>query len=198
MFGRMVNRRVCNQCSGTGKIVKAKCGDCHGSGKVKKQRKIHIKVPAGVDEGAQIRLSGEGEAGTRGGGPGDLYVVIRVKSHDFFERDGEDIYCEVPLTFTQAALGDEIEVPTLDGRVNMKIPAGTQTGQYFRLRGKGVPRLRGSGAGDQHVRVVVVTPSHLSDEQQDLLRQFAELSGEKTHEKQQSVWEKMKAAFMGD
>jgi molecular chaperone DnaJ len=198
MFGRMVNRRVCNQCSGTGKIIKQKCGDCHGSGKVKKQRKIHVKVPAGVDEGAQIRMSGEGEAGVRGGGPGDLYVVIRVKSHEFFERDGEDIYCEVPLTFAQAALGDEIEVPTLDGRVSMKIPAGTQTGTYFRLRGKGVPRLRGSGAGDQHVRVVVVTPSHLSDEQRGLLREFAELSGEKTHEKQQSFFEKMKAAFMGD
>lgn len=198
MFGQMVNRRACNQCSGTGRIIKQKCGDCHGNGKVKKQRTIHVKIPAGVDEGAQIRLNGEGEAGTRGGGPGDLYVVIRVKSHDFFERDGLDIYCEVPLTFAQAALGDEIEVPTLDGRVNMKIPAGTQTGTYFRLRGKGVPKLRGSGHGDQHVRVVVVTPSHLSDEQRNLLRQFGELSGEQTHAKEQSFWERMKSALIGD
>lgn len=197
-FGRIVNRRVCQACNGSGKLIKDKCSNCHGSGKVKKQRKIHVRIPAGVDDGAQLRVSGEGEQGLRGGPPGDLYVVIRVKSHEFFERENDDIYCEVPLTFTQAALGDEIEVPTLDGRVKLKIPAGTQTGTYFRLKGKGVPRLRGYGQGDQHVRVVVVTPSNLKPEQVELLKQFAHLSGEDTHDKQQSFFERMKKAFLGD
>jgi molecular chaperone DnaJ len=197
-FGRIVNRRVCSACNGAGTIIKEKCGDCHGSGKVKRQRKIHVKVPAGVDDGAQLRVSGEGEAGVRGGPPGDLYIVIRVKAHDFFEREGDDIYCEVPLTFAQAALGDEIEIPTLTGKVNMKIPAGTQTDTYFRLKGKGVPRLRGIGNGDQHVKVVVVTPTNLTEQQKDLLREFAGMSGEQTHDKQQNIFERMKKAFLGE
>ncbi|MFD2671582.1 molecular chaperone DnaJ [Marinicrinis sediminis] len=197
-FGRIVNRRVCSTCNGQGKIVKEKCATCHGSGKLKKQRNIHLKIPAGVDDGAQLRVSGEGEAGTRGGPPGDLYVVIRVKSHEFFEREGDDIYCEVPLTFAQVALGDEIEVPTLTGKVKLKIPAGTQTGTYFRLKGKGVPRLRGYGQGDQHVKAVVVTPSNLSEEQKELLKEFAQQSGEHTHEKNQSFFDRMKKAFLGE
>ncbi|MFD0870551.1 chaperone protein DnaJ [Chlamydia abortus] len=197
-FGRIVNRRVCSQCNGQGQIIREKCGECHGTGKVKKRRKIHVKIPAGVDEGAQLRVSGEGEPGTRGGPPGDLYIVIRVKPHEFFEREGDDIYCEVPLTFTQAALGDEIEIPTLTEKVKLKIPAGTQTDTYFRLRGKGVPRLRGYGQGDQHVKVVVVTPTHLNEEQKELLRAFSKLSGEKTHEQNQSIFERMKKAFLGD
>jgi molecular chaperone DnaJ len=197
-FGRIVNRRVCSNCNGQGKIIKEKCGTCHGAGKVKKQRTIHIKIPAGVDDGAQLRVSGEGEGGTRGGPSGDLYVVIRVKSHEFFERENDDIYCEVPLTFAQAALGDEIEIPTLTEKVKLKIPPGTQTDTYFRLKGKGVPRLRGYGQGDQHVKVVVVTPTNLSDEQKELLREFAGLSGENTHEQHQSIFERMKKAFLGD
>ncbi|MEB3100711.1 molecular chaperone DnaJ [Ferviditalea candida] len=197
-FGRIVNRRSCSTCGGTGKIIRDKCPECHGSGKLKKHRKIHVKIPAGVDDGAQLRISGEGEAGTRGGPPGDLYVVIRVNPHDFFERENDDIYCEVPLTFTQAALGDEIEIPTLTGKVKLKIPAGTQTGTYFRLKGKGVPRLRGYGQGDQHVKVVVVTPTNLSDKQKELLREIAQLSGEHTHEQQQSIFERMKKAILGD
>ncbi|WNQ13438.1 molecular chaperone DnaJ [Paenibacillus aurantius] len=197
-FGRIVNRRVCPTCNGQGQIIKEKCGECHGAGKVKTQRKIHVKIPAGVDEGAQLRVSGEGEAGTKGGPPGDLYIVIRVKAHDFFEREGDDIYCEVPLTFAQAALGDEIEIPTLTEKVKLKIPPGTQTDTYFRLKGKGVPRLRGYGQGDQHVKVVVVTPTNLKDEQKDLLRQFSKLNGENTHEQQESIFERMKKAFLGD
>lgn len=197
-FGRIVNRRVCSVCNGQGTIVKQKCSDCHGTGKVRKQRKIHVKVPAGVDDGAQLRVSGEGEAGTRGGPPGDLYIVIRVKPHEFFEREGDDIYCEVPLTFAQAALGDEIEIPTLTEKVKLKIPAGTQTGTYFRLKGKGVPRLRGYGQGDQHVKVVVVTPTNLTEEQKNALRQFASLLGEDAHDKQQSIFERMKKAFLGE
>ncbi|KXG43169.1 molecular chaperone DnaJ [Tepidibacillus infernus] len=197
-FGRIVNRRVCNACHGQGKIITEKCTDCHGSGRVKKRKTIHVKVPAGVDDGSQLRVSGEGEPGVNGGPSGDLFIVLHVKAHDFFERDGDDIYCEVPITFTQAALGDEIEVPTLDGRVKLKIPEGTQTGTNFRLRGKGVPRLRYSGRGDQHVKVVVVTPTKLTTEQKDLLRQLGNLSGEETHEQQKSFFERMKKAFMGE
>jgi len=198
-FGRMVNRRACSNCSGTGRIIKEKCGTCHGAGKVKRQRKLNVRIPAGVDDGAQIRLSGEGEAGQRGGPAGDLYIVIRVKSHEFFEREGDDIYCEVPLTFVQAALGDEIEIPTLSEKVKLKIPAGTQTGTFFRLKGKGVPRLRGYGQGDQHVKVTLVTPTSLSEDQKDLLRQFAGIDGESTtQEHHNSIFERMKKAFRGD
>lgn len=197
-FGRIVNRRVCSACNGQGKIIRERCSNCHGAGKVKKQRTIHVKIPAGVDDGAQLRVSGEGEAGSRGGPPGDLYVVIRVKPHEFFEREGDDIYCEVPITFAQAALGDEIEIPTLTEKVRLKIPAGTQTDTYFRLKNKGVPHLRGFGQGDQHVKVVVVTPTDLSDEQKDLLRQFSKLSGEHTHGQNMSLFERMKKAVLGE
>ncbi|GGN96874.1 molecular chaperone DnaJ [Saccharibacillus kuerlensis] len=197
-FGRMVNRRACSNCAGSGKIIKDKCSTCSGSGHVKKQRKVHIRIPAGVDDGAQLRMTGEGDGGLRGGPSGDLYIVIRVKQDEFFDREGDDIFCEVPLTFAQAALGDEIEIPTLTEKVKLKIPAGTQTGTYFRLRGKGVPRLRGTGQGDQHVKVVVVTPSKITDEQKELLRQFAGLSGEHTHEHEQSFFDRMKRAFRGD
>ncbi|MGG1635841.1 molecular chaperone DnaJ [Paenibacillus sp. FSL A5-0031] len=200
-FGRMVNRRACTNCSGTGRVIKDKCTTCHGAGKVKRQRKINIRIPAGVDDGAQIRMSGEGEGGLRGGPAGDLYIVIRVKPHEFFEREGDDIYCEVPLTFVQAALGDEIEIPTLTEKVKLKVPAGTQTGTYFRLKGKGVPKLRGYGQGDQHVKVTIVTPTSLTDDQKDLLRQFGGLSGDSVsndQEHHESIFEKMKKAFRGE
>lgn len=195
-FGRIVNRRVCNTCSGRGVQIKEKCGTCHGSGKVKKTRTINVKIPAGVDDGAQLRVSGEGESGTKGGPPGDLYIVIRVKQHEYFDRENDDIYCEVPLTFVQAALGDEVEVPTLTDKVRLKIPSGTQSGTYFRLKGKGIPHLRGYGQGDQHVKVVVVTPTSLNEEQKDLLREFARRSGEDTHEQQSGIFERMRRAFM--
>ncbi|ULO08796.1 molecular chaperone DnaJ [Paenibacillus sp. 19GGS1-52] len=197
-LGQMRNRRPCSHCSGTGQIIKEKCTTCNGNGKVKKQRKIHVRIPAGVDDGAQLRMTGEGEGGVRGGPSGDLYIVIRVKPHDFFVRENDDILCEVPLTFAQAALGDEIEIPTLTEKVKLKIPAGTQTGTFFRLKGKGVPRLRGTGQGDQHVRVIVVTPSKLSDEQKELLSQFASYNGESTHGKEQSFFDRVKRAFRGD
>ncbi|CAM4265968.1 molecular chaperone DnaJ [Paenibacillus tarimensis] len=203
-FGRIVNRRPCSNCGGSGRVIKDKCTTCGGAGKVKKQRKLSVRIPAGVDDGAQIRLSGEGEAGARGGAPGDLYIVIRVKPHSFFEREGDDIYCEVPLTFAQAALGDEIEIPTLTEKVKLKIPAGTQTGTYFRLKGKGVPRLRGYGQGDQHVKVTVVTPTNLSEEQKELLRQLSgsmgtpSTSGSAQEEHHESIFERMKKAFRGE
>ncbi|MBU9713955.1 molecular chaperone DnaJ [Evansella tamaricis] len=195
-FGRVVNRRVCNSCQGTGKTIKHKCRTCGGEGKVKKRKKIHIKIPAGVDTGQQIRVSGQGEPGVNGGPPGDLFVVFNVKSHEFFQRDGDDIYCEMPLTFVQATLGDEIEVPTLNGKVKLKIPAGTQTGTHFRLRGKGVPNVRGLGQGDQHIQVRVITPKKLTDKQRELLKEFAEISGNEVPDEQSdNFFSKVKRAF---
>ncbi|RDU35430.1 molecular chaperone DnaJ [Neobacillus piezotolerans] len=198
-FGRIVNRRVCSYCNGTGKEIKHKCTTCGGEGKVRKRRKINVKIPAGIDDGQQLRMSGQGEAGVNGGPPGDLYVVFHVKPHEFFERDGDDVYCEMPLTFVQASLGDEIEVPTLHGKVKLKIPAGTQTGTKFRLRGKGIPNVRGYGTGDQHVIVRIITPTKLTDKQKQLLREFAEMSGNvPLGEHEESFFSKVKRAFKGD
>jgi molecular chaperone DnaJ len=198
-FGRIVNRRTCHHCGGTGQFIKEKCTTCGGSGRVKKRKKIHVKIPAGIDDGQQLRVAGQGEAGINGGPPGDLYIVFRVEPHEFFERDGDDIYCEIPLTFAQAALGDEIEVPTLHGKVKLKIPAGTQTGTKFRLKGKGVPNVRGYGQGDQHIIVRVVTPTKLTEKQKQLLREFDRLSDQSTqHGTHGSFFDKMKKAFKGE
>lgn len=198
-FGKIVNRRVCQHCSGTGKIIKQKCSTCHGKGTVKKRNKIQIKVPAGVDDGQQLRVPGKGEPGINGGPAGDLYVVFQIKPHEFFERDGDDIYCEMPITFAQAALGDEIEVPTIHGKVKLKIPAGTQTGTRFRLKGKGVRNVRGYGQGDQHIRILVVTPTKLTDKQKELIREFADISGQGAlDEQEESFFSKVKRAFKGD
>lgn len=198
-FGRIVNRRTCHQCNGTGKQIKHKCSTCGGTGKIKKRRKIHVKIPAGIDDGQQLRVSGQGEPGINGGPPGDLYVVFHVRDHEFFERDGEDIYCEMPITFAQAALGDDVEVPTLHGKVKLKVPAGTQTGTKFRLKGKGVPNVRGYGIGDQHVIIRVITPTKLSDKQKQLLREFAEASGKvPSGGPEDSFFSKVKRAFKGE
>ena len=197
-FGRIVNRRVCHYCDGTGKQVRQKCKTCRGAGRVKKRRKINVKIPAGVDDGQQLRVSGQGEPGINGGPPGDLFIVFHVQSHEFFERVGDDIHCEVPITFAQAALGDEIEVPTLHGKVRLKVPAGTQTNTNFRLRDKGVPNVQGHGVGDQHITVKVVTPTKLSEKQKQLLREFAELSGQSPDEQHEGFFNKMKRAFKGD
>ncbi|MEL3974178.1 molecular chaperone DnaJ [Rossellomorea oryzaecorticis] len=197
-FGRIVNRRVCHYCNGTGKQIKEKCSTCGGAGKVQKRRTINVKIPAGIDDGQQLRVTGQGEPGVNGGPPGDLYVVFHVRSHDFFERNGDDIYCEMPVTFAQAALGDEIEVPTLHGKVKLKVPSGTQTGTRFRLKGKGVPNVRGYGTGDQHVQVKVVTPTKLTDKQKQLLREFADISGQVPDEQHESFFDKVKKAFKGE
>lgn len=198
-FGRVVNRRVCYSCSGTGKIIKEKCSTCHGEGRVQKHKTIPVQIPAGVDHGMKIRVTGHGEPGANGGPPGDLYIILRVREHRFFDRDGQDIHCEMPITFVQATLGDEIEVPTLNGRVNLKIPAGTQTGTHFRLKGKGVPSLRGRGNGDQHIRVKILTPKKLGDEQKQLLKQFAEISGDHIPEEQQEgFFDRVMKAFRGE
>lgn len=194
-FGRMVNVRPCDRCRGEGKIVKTPCKECHGKGKVRARRKIKIKIPGGVDNGSRLRVAHEGEAGNRGGQPGDLYVYIFVKSHKLFTREGDDVICEVPITIVQAALGDEIEVPTLDGKVQLRIPEGTQTATVFRLKDKGIPHLRGSGRGDQHVKVKVITPKKLTDRQKELLLEFAKDGGEDTNPEQKSFFKKVKDAF---
>lgn len=178
-FGQMVNVRTCSHCGGTGKIIHEKCKNCHGSGTMKVRKKLKIKIPAGVDDGARLRVAGEGEPGIRGGSHGDLYVYIFVKKHPKFQRRGNDIISQVSISFTQAALGTTIRVDTLDGKVDLKIPSGTQTGTIFRIKGHGVPYLRSSNRGDHHVLVNIETPKHLNDKQRDLLKQF----GKACHEK---------------
>ncbi len=198
-FGKVVNRRVCHYCNGSGKIIPEKCTTCGGTGRVKKRRKIHISIPAGIDEGQQIRVSGKGEAGINGGPPGDLFVVVHIKPHEFFQREGDHIFCELPLTFAQAALGDEVEVPTVHGKVKLKIPAGTQSGKVFRMKGKGAPNVRGYGHGDQHVKVKVITPTKLTDRQKELLREFNDISGnDATDEQDGSLFERFKKAFKSE
>lgn len=194
-LGRFETIRTCDACHGEGKIVEEPCTECRGTGKAYKSRKITIKVPSGVDNGSVIPLKGEGEPGERGGPNGDLFVYIRVRPHRFFKREGENVYCEIPITFVQAALGDEITVPTLDGKVKQTIPEGTQTGTMFRLRGKGIPRLNDRGRGDQYVKVYVDVPKKLNNEQKELLRKFAEASGDEVNPGHKSFIDKMKDAF---
>lgn len=187
--------RPCTQCQGTGQAVVDPCRECSGAGKVESSADLKVKIPGGVDTGTRVRLTGEGDVGEMGGPPGDLYVVVHVKEHPIFVREDYEVLCEVPVSFTQAALGAQLEVPTLDGKVKMKVPAGTQTGKVFRLRGKGIPHLHGGGRGDQHVRVVVETPTDLNDKQRELLEQFAEISGEKTHPNSKSFFDKVREMF---
>ncbi len=165
-------QQTCPKCHGSGKMVKEPCPTCHGGGRVKQNKTLNVKIPAGVDEGDRIRLSGEGEAGVNGGPTGDLYVVVHLKEHAIFQREGANLHCEMPISFSTAALGGEIEVPTLDGAAKMKIPTETQTGSVFRLRGKGIKPLRSSEHGDLMVHVVVETPVRLTEKQKELLREF--------------------------
>ncbi|GIU30809.1 molecular chaperone DnaJ [Shewanella schlegeliana] len=167
-------QQACPTCHGRGKIIKDPCNKCHGEGRVEKSKTLSVKIPAGVDTGDRIRLSGEGEAGEFGAPPGDLYVQVSVREHAIFQRDGNNLYCEVPISFSKAALGGEIEVPTLDGKVNLKIPAETQTGRMFRMRGKGVKSVRSHAVGDLLCKVVMETPVNLNERQKELLREFEE------------------------
>lgn len=181
-------QQTCPSCRGRGRVISDPCAGCHGRGRIEESRTLSVKVPPGVDTGDRIRLSGEGEAGPNGGPSGDLYVQVVVKQHPIFQRDGADLYCEVPISFVDAALGGELEVPTLTGRVNLKIPAETQTGRLFRLRGKGIVPVRGGGPGDLLCRVVVETPVNLSGAQKDLLQAFrASLEGG-GHSPRESSW----------
>jgi molecular chaperone DnaJ len=189
-------QQACPNCHGQGTIISDPCNSCHGQGRVEESKTLSVKVPEGVDTGDRIRLSGEGEAGPAGGQSGDLYVQISVKPHDIFERDGANLYCEVPINFVDAVLGGELEVPTLDGRVKLKVPAETQTGKLFRLRGKGVTPVRGGSKGDLMCRVVIETPVNLSNKQKQLLREFQTATKADKHSPRQSSWfEGMKEFF---
>lgn len=201
-LGHFQTIKTCPDCGGEGQIIDKPCPECKGRGKVRKVRKLHIKIPAGVDSGSRIRLAGEGEPGLRGGPNGDLYVYIEVKPHKIFKRQGDDVFMEMPVTFIQAALGDTIKVPTLEGKADLRIPEGTQTHTVFRMRGQGIPHLRGSGRGDQHVRLVVVTPTRLTEEQKKVLQQFAKISGEENYqpsdkEKDKGFFEKLWDSLKG-
>lgn len=183
-------QQACPRCHGSGKLITDPCTSCHGEGRVEKYKTLSVKIPPGVDNGDRIRLSGEGEAGENGGPAGDLYVQVHVREHPIFTRDGSDLLCEVPVSFTAAALGGELEVPTLDGRVKLKIPAESQTGKLFRLRGKGVKSVRGGQVGDLICRIVVETPVNLTSRQKDLLREFEKSMEEdgKSHSPKHSSW----------
>ncbi len=186
-------QQTCPSCRGRGSIISDPCKPCHGQGRVEETKTLAVKVPAGVDTGDRIRLTGEGEAGADGGPAGDLYVQVNVREHSIFKREGADLYCEVPMDFVDAALGGELEVPTLDGRVNLKIPPETQTGKLFKLRGKGVTPVRGGAQGDLLCRVVVETPVNLTGKQKELLRDFqATMKGGKYSPKQSRWFEGVK------
>ena len=192
-------QQTCPRCHGQGKIISDPCNSCNGEGRVEEYKTLSVKVPAGVDTGDRIRLSGEGEAGAQGGPTGDLYVVINVREHAIFQRDGKHLFCEVPISFVDAALGGELEIPTLDGRVKLKIPEGTQTGKQFRVRGKGVAPVRGGGAGDLMCRVAVETPVNLGRRQRELLEEFrSSLADDNSHSPKTTGWFEGVKRFFGD
>lgn len=195
-FGSMQQQTTCAKCGGTGKTVRNPCPTCRGKGKVRKNKKISVKIPAGVDNGQAVRVAGEGSVGSNGGPKGDLLVEVSVMKHPLFEREGSDVICEMPITFSQAALGGELEVPTLDGKVRYSIPEGTQTGTTFRLRNKGIPVVGYQNRrGDQYVTVVVETPKNLTREQKELLKKFGEATGDESTPKRKSFFEKMRDNF---
>ncbi len=181
---------TCHRCGGSGKVITHPCPQCRGEGKAQESKSLKVKIPAGIESGQQLRLSGEGEAGERGAPPGDLYVVIHIKPHRIFERSDNDLLCQLPISFTQAALGAEIEVPTLLGKASLTIKKGTQTHALFKIQGEGLPSLRGGRQGDLIVQVIVQVPKKFSRKQETLLREFAELSGEKVSEKSEGFFQR--------
>ncbi|WP_282078183.1 molecular chaperone DnaJ [Epibacterium ulvae] len=190
--------RTCPTCSGLGQIIKNPCKTCHGHGRVEKDRSLSVNIPAGVETGTRIRLAGEGEAGLRGGPPGDLYIFVEVAPHDLFERDGNNLYCRVPVSMAKAALGGAIEVPTIDGgRGRVQIPEGSQSGRQMRLRGKGMPTLRGGGVGDMFIELAVETPVNLTARQKEIMREFEDLSEENTNPESGSFFSSVKSFWDG-
>jgi molecular chaperone DnaJ len=191
-------QQTCPKCHGSGKVITDPCGSCGGAGRIKRNKTLEVKIPAGIDDGMRIRSSGNGEPGMNGGPPGDLYVEIHIKPHPVFQREGDDLHCEMPISFAKAALGGEIEVPTLSGKASFTIPEGTQSGKTFRLRSKGIKGVRSGYAGDLFCHVVVETPVKLTDKQKDLLRTFEQLTDEggAKHSPQSKSWmDKVKAFF---
>jgi len=188
-------RQPCPSCSGTGQVIERPCRECRGNGQVQKKHDIKINIPAGVDNGSRLRVTGEGEAGLRGGPAGDLYVVMRVREHDLFEREGDHVHCEVPISFTVAALGGEVEVPTISGVTKIKVAPGTQTGAVLRLKAKGIPSVRGRGRGDHFIHLKVEVPKNLSKEQKEALEKFAELCGDDNMPEKSGFFDKVKSMF---
>ena len=189
-MGGFASNGPCRKCGGTGRLIHQPCPDCRGGGTVRKRKTIQVTIPAGIDHGQTISLRGQGNAGKNGGPAGDLLITVMVQPHDLFRRDGVDVFCEAPITFTQAVLGAELEIPTIDGKVKYSIPEGTQTGTVFRLKGKGIPVLNGRGRGDQYVTVTIETPRNLNKEQKEALRKFSETVGENNYEKRKSFFKK--------
>lgn len=195
MFGSMASQRECPDCHGTGEKIESPCSKCGGSGSVRKTKTIEVNIPAGIDDGQTIKLAGQGEFGEPGAPRGDLYLWIEVKPHKLFKRDGFDIYMDMPISFVQATLGDELEVPTIDGNVKYSMPPGTQTGTVFRLKGKGIQRINSSTRGDQYVKVNVQIPKKISDKQADLLKKFAEEDGEIVNGSKKKLGQKIEDFF---
>ena len=195
-FGMISNARPCERCHGTGQIIKDPCEHCHGEGKIKVSRDIELNIPKGVDEGQRLRIQNGGQAGERGGQPGDLYVYIHIKPHKIFTRQGNDVYCEIPISFVQAALGAKVEAPTIDGKIELTIPEGTQSGKVLKIGGKGIPHLRGEGRGDEFVRIKVLTPKNLSARQRKLLLDFESGgSDSQNNPEKKSFFDKLKDLF---
>jgi len=188
LFGVFQTVTTCHKCNGTGKVVRKPCSACGGQGFVKERKKIKVKVPAGINSGNYLRLPGQGNTGEKGGMPGDVYVVIFVEPHGIFKRDNSDVYCEIPISFSEAALGSEIEAPTLYGVARLRVPAGTQSGTIFRLKGRGIKKLNASGKGDEYVKVILETPKHLSARERELFEEL--MKEEKTRSHRKSVFEK--------
>lgn len=187
--------RACSHCNGEGKVVESPCSDCRGTGSIRATKTLSVKVPAGVETGIRLKMMGEGGQGTKGGGNGDLYVALSVKEHLLFQREGNDVICEIPISFVQAALGAEIDVPTLEGKVSMKVPDGTQSGRVFRLKAKGIAQLQGYGRGDQLVVIKVETPTNLNRRQRELLEEFACEGGEDCHPQRKGFFDKVMGLF---
>ena len=194
-FGNIASQRTCSTCNGEGEINESPCNKCHGKGSVRKTKTIEVDIPAGIDDGQMIKLSGQGEVGEKGGPRGDLYIVVNVQKHEIFTREGYDVYIEMPIRFTQAALGDKLEVPTLDGKVSYNLPEGTQTGTVFRLKGKGIPKLKSNVRGDQYVKVTVEIPKKLNEKQKELVREFAKECGQEVHQRQKTLSDKIDNFF---
>lgn len=194
-FGNIASTRTCSTCNGDGEVIDSPCTKCHGKGSIRKTKTIEVDIPSGIDEGQMIKLGGQGELGSRGGPRGDLYIEVNVNAHPLFTREGYDVYLEMPITFAQATLGDKIQVPTLDGKVEYEIPEGTQTGTVFRLKGKGIPKLRSNVRGDQYVKVTVEIPKKLNDKQKELVRQFAKECGQEVHQRQKTLSDKIDNFF---
>ena len=194
-FGVVQTTRGCDRCHGTGRVIESPCRTCGGSGHVRRRHSIEVNIPAGVDNDQVLSVRGQGNAGANGGPAGDLEVYVNVRPHPIFERRGNDVWCEMPLTFTQAALGAEVTVPTIDGRVSYQVREGTQPGDVFKLRGKGIPFINGRGRGDQYVQVTVEVPKNLSQHQKDVLREFDSTAEEKNYAKRKSFFEKLKNMF---